>query len=666
MEVTCFNKECGEKMRRKNLQTHLNEKCYYRPYQCEHCGHKDTYTAITGEGNGYVLVAPGGHYSECPKYPLACPNRCGVTGIRRITMPDHHSSCPLEPLVCPNEGCGERMRRKNLQTHLQEECYYRPYECEHCGQKDTYTAITGEGNGYVLVAPGGHYSECSEYPVACPNRCGVTGIRRRAMPDHHSSCPLEPLVCPNEGCGERMRRKNLLTHLQEECYYRPYECEHCGHKDTYTAITGEMKYDKESEYSSSEEDVYTCSLDDDIQGHYSECPEYPLACPNRCGVTGIRRRAMPDHHSSCPRELLNCTNKGCGERVSRKDLQTHSQEKCYYRPYQCEHCGHKDTYKAITGKRKYSEVVKVGSIQSHYSECPEYPVACPNRCGVTGIRRRAMPDHHSSCPLEPLDCPFKDAGCTGKIARKDMQDHMTANQQKHMLLTFQSLQRCSQQMKQDLIDTKQELQGTKRDLQDTTQELQDTKKELQDTKQDLQDTKQELQSTKRYLCATKQDLHNVLQSVNGLCKAGDTLTFRVRDFPQLRKEKKAWHSPPFVIGDKVRVRLAVYPSGVGRGQGSHVSVSLILMEVVQKVENVRLQCNVSITATEQHRSTTPKTLELCTHNNSRYSLYVPQCSARFPFPSPGDVLQSEELLLEIGNDAMTLELKLLEHHCHRW
>ena len=44
------------------------------------------------------------------------------------------------------------------------------------------------------------------------------------------------------------------------------------------------------------------------------------------------------------------------------------------------------------------------------------------------------------------------------------------------------------------------------------------------------------------------------------------------------------------------------------------------------------------------------------------------CSADFPFPSPGEVLQSEELFLEIAeansllqNDAMILELKLLDH-----
>ena len=200
---------------------------------------------------------------------------------------------------------------------------------------------------------------------------------------------------------------------------------------------------------------------------------------------------------------------------------------------------------------------------------------------------------------------------------------MKTNQQKHMLLILQSLKQ-------------------------STEQLHATKQEFQDTKQDLQDTKQELQDTKRYLCATKQDLHNVLQSVNGLCKVGDTLTFRVRDFP-------------FSIGDKVRVRFAVYPSGVERGQGSHVSVSLILTEVVQKEEDMDLEYNVSVAAIGEHRSATPKTLELCTGD-----YYF--CSAFFPFPSPGEVLQSEEQFLEIeeansllANDAMTLELKLLEH-----
>ena len=502
----------------------------------------------------------------------------------------------------------------------------------------------------------------NELKIRCTNRregCGWVGELGgpKSHLDSDKGCGYVAVTCTNKGCGERVSRKDLQTHLQRKCYYRPYECEYCGHKDTYTAITGEQGSRKHTQMSMSS----FCRRRRRIknQNHYTECPEYPLACPNRCGVTGIRRRAMSDHHSSCPLEPLTCTNEGCGERVSRKDLQTHLQEECYYRPYECEYCGHKDTYTAITGKN----YVKV---ENHYSECPKYPLACPNRCGMTGIRRRAMPDHHSSCPLEPFDCPFKDAGCTEKIARKDMEDHMTANQQKHMLLTFQSLQRSNQQMKQELHQSSQQMEKDRRELCSLKDDI---RREIDSLEESLRFNTNTPESTAQSLSRIKSILQVSLDEI------GDSLTFRVRDFPQLREEKKAWHSLPFTIGAKVRVCLAVYPSGVGRGQGSHVSVSLILMEVVQKEEDMHLQYNVSVAAIGQHRSATPKTLELCSFrwggDKATYSLPQLLCYACLPFPSPGQVLQSEEQFLEIkeansllANESMTLELKLLEHNCH--
>ena len=431
----------------------------------------------------------------------------------------------------------------------------------------------------------------------------------------------------------------------------------------------------------------------------------------RCGWSG-ELGDLQSHLDGCDYKKVSCTNKGCRVIMKRKLLAKHLQKNCCQRLVQCEHCHLDVPYWMITGEiSKSSHIPPI-----HCSECPEYPLACPNRCGVTGIRRRAMPDHHSSCPLEPLDCPFKDAGCTEKVARKDMEDHKTANQQKHMLLTFQSLQHTKKELhdtkqeldntkreicdtsqeledtkrevqntKRDLQDTKYELQDTKQELQDTKQELQDTKRELQDTKRDLQDTKQELQNTKRELDDTKRELHcakekpheNVsyeVQRMESLCAIGDTVTFQMSDFCRLRKEKKVWHSPQFSIQDKVRVRLAVDPSGVGRGQGSHVSVSLKLMEVVKKEKDTILECDVSVTAIGQHRSATPKILELCTVRmpNIGKSVLRPQCSAYFSFPSPGEGLQSKELFLQIeeatsllANDAVALELKLLEHQQHR-
>ena len=384
----------------------------------------------------------------------------------------------------------------------------------------------------------------------------------------------------------------------------------------------------------------------EVNGLKIRCTNHREGCGWVVELGGLKSHL--DSDKGCDYVEVTYTNKGRRERVSRKDLQTHLQKKCYYRPYECEYCGHKDTYTAITGNKEKRTFFKP---KGHYSECPEYPLACPNRCGVTGIRRRAMPDHHSSCPLEPLDCPFKDASCTEKIARKDMEDHMTANQQKHMLLTFQSLQQTNQQMKTELQLLKS-----------------DVSKEIDSLEESIRCNTNTPESTAQSLSRMK----SILQV--SLDKIGDTLTFRVRDFPQLRKEKKAWHSPPFSFGAKVRAHLAVYPSGVGRGQGSHVSVSFILVEVVQKEEDMYLQYNVSVVAIGQHTSATPKALELCSFrlgDKAKYPPIQPLCSAFFPLPSPGEVLRSEEQFLVIeevnsllANDAMLLELKLLKHNCH--
>ena len=119
------------------------------------------------------------------------------------------------------------------------------------------------------------------------------------------------------------------------------------------------------------------------------------------------------------------------QNVKRKDLPGHKQE-CIYRPYKCEHCGKWDTYAAIAFGRN-----------CHYETCPEYPLTCPNVCGATDVKRKAVPDHCKTCPLEPVDCPFKQAGCSVKTPRTDIQSHMAKETQKHMLLLLTQNQELS-------------------------------------------------------------------------------------------------------------------------------------------------------------------------------------------------------------------------------
>ena len=138
--------------------------------------------------------------------------------------------------------------------------------------------------------------------------------------------------------------------------------------------------------------------------------------------------------------------------IRRKDLKTHMQEECEYRPYKCEHCGHEDTYVTITK----GNLVGFSRQKSHYDKCSEYPLPCPNKCGTETIKRKDIDNHCKSCPLQPLDCPFKRAGCTEKIVRKDMENHMEHNTQRHILKLFHSHQELTK-LDRELVQLNQEL-----------------------------------------------------------------------------------------------------------------------------------------------------------------------------------------------------------------
>ena len=356
--------------------------------------------------------------------------------------------------------------------------------------------------------------------------------------------------------------------------------------------------------------------------------------------------ALSNHLTSdkgCEYVAVSCTNEGCYKRIKRRELEIHVNTECTERPYECDYCGHRDTYYNITGNKEYLEFFP----ESHYSECPKFPLPCPNKCGVRDIKREEIPEHRSSCPLEPLDCPFKDAGCTKKIIRRQMDVHMTANIQQHMMIIFEAhlqLKQAHLQLKRDTCILKSTLAVEMSNLEASLQNA------LSET------TAQSLKKMK-----------SILQE--NLNAVGDSLYFRVTNFTQLRIKNKPWHSPPFSIAGKLHVRFVVHPNGVGRGEGSHMSVSLLLVAADREERTSSFQYNVTITANR-----TSKTLELCTEippsNTGSYSR-VP-CSCNFSLPSPGEVLRSEEQFLEISeanslleNDSIILKLELL-HHQHNF
>ena len=245
--------------------------------------------------------------------------------------------------------------------------------------------------------------------------------------------------------------------------------------------------------------------------------------------------------------------------LMRNDLVKHLTDYCYLRPYQCMFCGFKDTYEAITGKR-YGFLLPLfcnptNPYFGHQAKCPEAPLPCPNECGSSGIKRKDMEKHRSKCPQEPVECPFAEAGCKSVLRRHQLEDHMTSSQQQHLMMVMK--------------DYKQ----TKHKLGEAEAKISRTETELFETKQKLCETKSEVDEALARLAVAEVNV----TSANRIAQERDSLRVQMTNFSKYRRSGKVWHSLPFYYKEGYKMCLAVYANGVGKGAGTHVSVSLVLL-----------------------------------------------------------------------------------------
>lgn len=138
-----------------------------------------------------------------------------------------------------------------------------------------------------------------------------------------------------------------------------------------------------------------------------------------------RKECLDNHlHASsssvdcCNYVLVECPFKFCHHEFTHEKLDKHMKT-CQHRPEKCTHCG---------------LIVTHSAINLHHDECPEILLCCANRCSQKEMKRKELLVHYQTCPLEPLDCQFKNAGCTDKIVREDMDSHIEKRAHHHMLL----------------------------------------------------------------------------------------------------------------------------------------------------------------------------------------------------------------------------------------
>ena len=165
-----------------------------------------------GCGEESFLVVPQVKYqkkiSALKIYCSLKERGCGWSGP--LASLDAHlhpdtGDCEYADVDCPLK-CGQKVSKKTLERHTAKECVQRDYICPYCAFKATYEIVTEI-----------HWPECSYFPLACPNRCGVA-CERPTMEDHMKMCPLEEVACEFEhvGCSGKFRREEEEQHMREK------------------------------------------------------------------------------------------------------------------------------------------------------------------------------------------------------------------------------------------------------------------------------------------------------------------------------------------------------------------------------------------------------------------------------------------------------------------
>lgn len=72
--------------------------------------------------------------------------------------------------------------------------------------------------------------------ITCTHKCGESFVLAE-LPDHMEICPNAPVDCEFrlKGCKRKVKRCDKRKH-QDECDYRPVECEACGHQTIYREL----------------------------------------------------------------------------------------------------------------------------------------------------------------------------------------------------------------------------------------------------------------------------------------------------------------------------------------------------------------------------------------------------------------------------------------------
>jgi len=97
--------KCNDAIHYTVTSSHVTTEC---PCYCQYCD-------VTAERD----MISKQHKEKCYKFPLQCPNDCGMDNIPRGNMDEHKKVCPLEMIQCEYH-CGAVITRNEVGNHNKE------------------------------------------------------------------------------------------------------------------------------------------------------------------------------------------------------------------------------------------------------------------------------------------------------------------------------------------------------------------------------------------------------------------------------------------------------------------------------------------------------------------------------------------------------------------
>uniref|UniRef100_A0A1X7T7G4 RING-type domain-containing protein n=1 Tax=Amphimedon queenslandica TaxID=400682 RepID=A0A1X7T7G4_AMPQE len=142
----------------------------------------------------------------CTNSEEGCEWQGTINETDDTSIDTHLNTCPYQLVPCTN-GCGEKIRRNSLKTHLTDNCLERMVNCQYCNQRGRYQLITSSS----------HFDECPDLPIQCSNEGCNMIPRRHSQSLHNETCPKAIIPCAYNtvGCNKVMKREEQEKHNED-------------------------------------------------------------------------------------------------------------------------------------------------------------------------------------------------------------------------------------------------------------------------------------------------------------------------------------------------------------------------------------------------------------------------------------------------------------------